>query len=192
MKNNIIFLFMGILIGLTLYSLFTTHKTENWKPVMEKIGFQYLDYSVEGLIKEIKKAELDLSKNKSTQLDKELHSTMILLFKLEYYYLPITEARQLIFDADRLVSMGKIKQAEKNLLKAITRLKKIERLKGNSIIKNAVNDLENKIKQAILVLNEPYEKSSIKIESAGVASNLMLLKGKLILSTITLNKDNTI
>lgn len=183
---------MGILIGLTLYSLFTTHKTENWKPVMEKIGFQYLDYSVEGLIKEIKKAELDLSKNKSTQLDKELHSTMILLFKLEYYYLPITEARQLIFDADRLVSMGKIKQAEKNLLKAITRLKKIERLKGNSIIKNAVNDLENKIKQAILVLNEPYEKSSIKIESAGVASNFMLLKGKLILSTITLNKDNTI
>ena len=42
-------------------------------------------------------------------------------------------------------------------------------------------------KEAILAIDEPYEKAVAKLEAAGVEANLMLLKGELVLSGI----DNT-
>jgi len=179
---------LGMLLGALIHSLVVDDNTRSWKPVLEKTSFQYLDYSVGDIIKGIHKVEEDLHNSKKGQLDKTLHHTMNLLLKLEYYYLPITEVRQLIYDADRLLSLDQIQNAKNNLVQAGNRLARIESLEGNIPLKKSIGKLDNLIKEAILVIDGPDKLSVAKLEAAGAEANLMLLKGELVLSGIDDNQ----
>ena len=187
MKKNVMWLFFGIFIGFAIHALWMNDKINPWKPVLEDTSFQYLEYSVENIIREIRTLEKDLKSSKHDSPDKTLHHTMNLLLTLENYYLPITQVRQQIYDADRLISLNQVKKAKDNLIQAENRLMRIENSNGNQVIKKAVTKLDTLVKEAILEIDGPHEKAVAKLEAAGVEANLMLLKGELVLSGI----DNT-
>ena len=187
MKKNVVLLFFGIFIGFEIHALWLNDMINPWKPVLEDTSFQYLEYSVENIIKEIQTLEKDLKSSKHDGPDKTLHHTMNLLLTLENYYLPITQVRQQIYDADRLISLNQVKKAKNTLIQAENRLSRIENSNGNRVIKKAVTRLDTLIKEAILEIDGTYEKAVAKLEAAGIEANLMLLKGELVLSGI----DNT-
>jgi len=120
MKKCIICLCLGAIIGFLMHSLWMSDKINLWKPVLEETSFQYLEYSVENIIKGVQTIEEDLKNSNKEQPDKILHHTMNLLLKLEYYYLPITQVRQQIYDADRLLSLNQVQKAKDNLARAET------------------------------------------------------------------------
>ncbi len=182
MKNNLIWLGLGILMGVLMHSLWIKDQPEKWKPVLEKTDFNYLDYSVENVIKEIRKIRDEIQKKNSSVPDQTLNHTMSLLMQLEYYYLPITEARQLIYDADRLVSMHRTDDARVKLIQAQNRLARVEKIKKNYAIKESIAKLDTLIKKAVLEIDGPYRESAARLEAAGAEANLMLLKGELVLS----------
>ncbi|NOX35488.1 MAG: hypothetical protein GXP56_17455 [Deltaproteobacteria bacterium] len=182
MKKYLICLCLGILVGALIHSVLVNNNKTFWKPVIEKTSFQYLDYSVEDIIKGIREAEAELNNNQKGKLDKTLNHTMNLLLKLEYYYLPVTEVRQLIFDADRWLSLNQTLNAKNNLAKAGNRLARIESLNGNTGLKKSIGKLDNLVKEAMLEIDGPYKQAAARLEAAGAEANLMLLKGELILS----------
>ncbi|WP_457551366.1 hypothetical protein [Desulfobacula sp.] len=175
---------LGVVIGALFYSLWVNDKINPWKPVLEETNFQYLEYSVKNIIKGIQKVEEDLHSSRKGQPDETLHHTMNLLLKLEYYYLPITQVRQQIYDADRLLSLNQAQKAKNNLIQAESRLSRIESSKENLVIKKAAAKLDKLIKEAILEIDGPREQSAAKLEAAGAEANLMLLKGELVLSGV--------
>jgi hypothetical protein len=182
MKNSLIWLGLGILMGIFMHSLWIKDQPETWKPVLEKTDFNYLDYSVENVIKEINRIRDEIRGQKSADPDGPLSRTMSLLMQLEYYYLPITEARQLIYDADRLVSLHRTDDARAKLIQAQNRLARVEKTKKNHAIKKSIAKLDALIKKAVLEIDGPYRESTARLEAAGAEANLMLLKGELVLS----------
>lgn len=184
MKKYIICLFLGIAIGFIIHPIVMKDKANPWKPVLEKTSFQYLEYSVENIIKGIHEVEKDLHNKENEQSDDTLHQTMNHLLKLEYYYLPITEVRQLLYDAERLLSLNQKDNAKNNLIQASQRLARIEKLKGSIELKKTVTQLDNLIKDVILVIDESKEMAVEKLKTAAESANLMLLKGELVLSDI--------
>ena len=183
MKKCSLCLCLGILIGALVHSLWLKDKINPWKPVLEKTSFEYLEYSVENIMKDIQKTEKNLYNNKE-QSDKTLHHTMMLLSILENYYLPITQVRQQIYDADRLLALKEVQKAKNSLIKAENRLSRIETARGSMVIKKAVATLDKMIKEAILIIDGPYDQAAEKLKTAGAEANLMLLKGDLILSGV--------
>ena len=179
-----IWLCLGIFIGFLTHSLWMNDKINPWKPVLEETSFQYLEYSVEDIIKGVQTIEEDLKNSKKEQPDKILHHTMNLLLKLEYYYLPITQVRQQIYDADRLLSLNQVQKAKDNLARAENRLSRIENSNENRVIKKAAARLNTLVKAAILEMDGPREQAVAKLEAAGAYANLMLLKGELVLSGV--------
>lgn len=184
MKKCMMCLCFGMVIGAVVYSLWMNDKMNPWKPVLEETSFQYLTYSVENIIQGIQQVEDDLRNNRKGQSDETLHHTMTLLLKLEYYYLPITQIRQQIYDADRLLSLNQVQKAKKNLTQAESSLLRIESSKENRVVKKAAAKLDRLIKEAILEIGGPYEQAAAKLEVAGAEANLMLLKGELVLSGV--------
>ncbi|RLC03704.1 MAG: hypothetical protein DRH34_05305 [Deltaproteobacteria bacterium] len=184
MKKCMIWLCLGIFIGFLTHSLWMNDKINPWKPVLEETSFQYLEYSVEDIIKGVQTIEEDLKNSKKEQPDKILHHTMNLLLKLEYYYLPITQVRQQIYDADRLLSLNQVQKAKDNLARAENRLSRIENSNENRVIKKAAARLDTLVKAAILEMDGPREQAVAKLEAAGAYANLMLLKGELVLSGV--------
>ena len=177
MKKNVAWLFFGIFIGFAIHALWVNDMISPWKPVLEDTSFQYLEYSVESIIKETRTLEKDLKSSKHGSPDKTLHHTMNLLLTLENYYLPITQVRQQIYDADRLISLNQVQKAKDNLIRAENRLARIENSNVSRVIRKAVTRLDTLIKEAIFEIDGPYEKAVAKLEAAGIEANLMLLKG---------------
>lgn len=85
-----------------------------WIPVLEKSDFSYLE-----------KAVADCLKNDSGDIDSVKNNSTNCILKLKNYYIPMTEVRQLVYDADRLYFLNQKENSIKNLQKADSVLLKI-------------------------------------------------------------------
>ena len=154
-----------------------------WIPVLEQSGFTYLDDAVAELRQEMGEAAGQLRSGANARAALTLEQMSQTLLKVEKYFLPLTEVRQLIYDADRVYYLGQKEKAGQKLQQARERLVLIGAAGGEA--------LEKKVNEAVLMLEEL--KLAIETDPAGVTDkmrllgekvNLMILKGDLILSGV--------
>ena len=109
------------------------------------------------------------------------HQAMDLMIKLREFYIPMTEVRHLIYEADRLYRLKKYTAAEKKLSRAKTRLEPISRA-GGKVLKKASRDLMLQIDTLIIETQNPGPSAPDMFRDLGRHVNLMVLRGELLLS----------
>jgi len=115
--------------------------------------------------------------------EKDLEQARQSLYKLERYFLPMTEVRQLVYDADRVYFLGLKDDAREKLRGAAALLEKVGAVGGKGVeeavseVVVMINDLERGID------SEPQQVAG-KMRTLGEKVNLMLLKGELILAGV--------
>lgn len=178
MIKNLVFLIAGIVIGFGVCQSLIS-KSEPWIPVIEGTSFTYLTDSITDAVEAVKSAKDNIQAVKKSKAEVELHEAIDLLLKLKSYYIPMTEIRQLIYDADRLFYLKRYDQTKQKLNEA----KKLLLEVGHS----DVPSLEKVARESILMLDElilaidTSPKTASKIfQDVGHHINLMLLKGELI------------
>jgi len=155
---------------------------EPWIPVLEQTDFAYLDNAiaevrlgVENLLKQLNSGE------SAARTNVELEKTSQALFKIERYFLPMTEVRQLIYDADRVYYLGRKDEAKQKLQQSKDLLARIGENDAEAVVK-AVNEVIMKIEEAELAFDSEPLAVPEKIRRLGEKINLMVIKGDLVLA----------
>ncbi len=194
MIKNFLFIVLGIVIGICASYVTLQEKPEilNYGEIikrhfLEQSNFEYLNNSINLVIRETLSAEKELKKSQNIKLDESLHHTMNSLIKLKVYYLPMTKVRQLIYDAERLFTLNKTTQGKNNLKLAKLLLEDIGK-HDSTTLRQSVNELHEMIDVLILGPEESPDTALEKIEKVGKKASLMLLKGEIILSGINFDK----
>ncbi len=185
-----------------LLGVFTTYKTINSNSKVysnfqiskhQSISFVYIRNSLDRIIGDITHVADELRSvgiKDIKDVDYSLNDSMSYLLKLRHYYLPMTEIRQLIFDAGSLLSSGKTSKANRKLERIQKLIKKIRDFDG-ALLSNKVEDLYLMIDDVQYHLKTSPEVATVKLNNAGRKANYMLLKGELILSGVQFrNKSN--
>lgn len=183
MRKNIFLIAVGILIGILVANMINYKEDKSWMPVLEQSGFDYLNDSMDILIKDLKEAEDEFRQGQSDELNKSLHHTMKDLLKLKMYYIPMTQIRQNVYDADRLYLIGKFEEAKNRLEKSAELLLQIGKLESKTL-KNAANELRILLNELAVGIETGAENIKSKFKTAGEKANLMLLKGGLLITDI--------
>lgn len=169
---------LGVLLTLTACQ---EGPPKPWVPVLEQVDYVPLhDVALE--------AQRHLDRARQTVQDetsaRELEQARQALYKLEYYFLPMTEVRQLVYDADRVYFLDRKAAALEKLHGAAALLEKIGVAGGKGVeeavgqVVEMIDDLERSIG------SEPLQVAS-KMRTLGEKVNLMLLKGELIVAGAT-------
>lgn len=147
-----------------------------WKPVLEETGFEYLQASVDRLAAGLEQAREtgDLSGDAARGLPREVR-------RLQRYYVPLTEVRQLVYDADRLLYLGDREGARRNLLRAKGEVVAGALAAGHGV-KRALEEVAMMVDRALLAVEEGDRNAPVLFRELGHRLNLMLLRGEIALS----------
>lgn len=184
MKNLVIILIVLVLLlgGKIIFDAMKT-PPQQWKPVLEGTNFEYLDEAIDDALKSADNTGKLIGKLNNRSAEEAMQHTLRELKKLKYYYIPITEVRQLIYDADRLYYLNnsgecldKLENVRKYLIQISESGKGLEKPTDEvlSLTDEAVNAVKSKSPDA-----------AEKLEKLGHRVNLMALKGQLILEEVT-------
>jgi hypothetical protein len=160
-----------------------------WIPVLEDGGFSYLNDSVSESMRALKEASDKIQTGEEAESSQAIRRAMNELLKLHFYYLPMTEVRQLVYDADRLFYLKQPDAAEDKLKEANDLLMHVAESDGPNL-KRSVNELIVMIDDLILNVEESSAAVSGKFAEVGHRVNLMALKGELILSDVTFDRKD--
>jgi len=165
---------------------------ESWTPAMEQTGFEYLDQAAQRILQSVREGKTALSTDRraaDAHLAEAEDSVRVLLF----YDLPITEARQLIYDAARLHEQVRHQDAIQHLDKANLTLDRINR-HASANVRKPVVDLQAKIVALRTVIEKEQQAISAqrqaeisidvsrKFQALGHSVNMMALKSDMVLS----------
>ncbi len=153
---------------------------EPWVPVLEDTSFSYLKDSVSeavATLEEARKRIRDGEQGSEALLQPAIDS----LLKLRLYYVPMTEVRQLVYDADRLFYLKQGQQAQERLNRASEMLVSIATADGLHL-EESVNELISMIDDLVVNIQESSASASEKLRDVGHRVNFMCLKGELVLS----------
>jgi hypothetical protein len=153
---------------------------EPWIPVLEDTSFSYLKDSVSEALKALKEAEKRI-RNSEEKYDALFQPVMDSLLTLHFYYLPMTEVRQLVYDADRLFYLRRTQQAQEKLKKAHEVLLNMATADGPHL-EESVNEVVASIDDLSVNIQESSSKVLEKFREVGQRVNIMCLKGELVLS----------
>ena len=153
---------------------------EPWIPVLEDTSFGYLKDSVSEALKALKEAEKRI-RNSEEKYDALFQPVMDSLLRLHFYYVPMTEVRQLVYDADRLFYLGQTQQAQEKLKKAHEVLLSMATADGPHL-EESVNEVVASIDDLSVNIQESSSKVLEKFREVGRRVNFMCLKGELVLS----------
>ncbi len=187
-KILLILLILGLVVSGKLIFDAAQSPREPWKPVMEESGFEYLDEQVDKAIKHLNDA---IEKNNRGQCQKEgeyLQIVLNSLLELKSYYIPMTNIRQLIYDADRLYYLQEVEKAKDKLQRARELLLKMDDSLSNKAAK-PVTEAMFMLEELILAIDFSPEKVSEKFNELGHRVNMMVLKGALIINEADLKKS---
>lgn len=187
--NNILLIALGLGAGIFIGYQFPDKVPEPWKPVMETSNFDYLDDAVNGALIKMKDAA---SHGENAQLFKSTPAITDVersLFKLKYYYLPITEVRQLVFDADRLFNLGQRDEAYQKLSSARELLETIAESDVLSVQKPLM-ELVALLNQLMVSVNKNSPEIPELFHEVGHRVNMMAYKGELIISGVRIPPEN--
>jgi hypothetical protein len=189
---------LRLVILLALSLLLTSCQEESgergaWVPAIEQTGFEYLSESaarVEAALQNGREKLLAGEKEEAlTSFDDADDATQVLI----YYDIPMTEARQLIYDAARLHALQRQQEALAHLNRSSEILLKIEQL-GSPQVQSAMQELRSMASELKLLLEEEQAASTAgaqaKVSKAVAAKfyelghkiNLLALKSDQVLS----------
>lgn len=180
MVKQFLFFLLGLFVGFVACRL-TQRTPEQWIPVLEGTSFVFLKDPVERAIGAVQSAKNRIESNQIPEAKEELEETGKSLSRLQFYFIPMTETRQLVYDADRLFQLGRTADAKRKLARARDFLREIGEAEGHSLRKPA-NELFLLLEELLLTIDEAPGDASAKFRLVGERINLMLLKGDLVLS----------
>jgi len=178
--------FNMLLTAATLLALTACHDEppKPWIPVLEQVDFVGLHDAVAEVQRHVDQATAQLQSNGSGAAVKDLEMARQSLFKIERYFLPLTEVRQLVYDADRVYFLGRTEAAQGKLRGATALLNKVGAAGGKSL-DQAATEVVVKIEvlEHSIASNSPQVAKEMR--ALGEKVNLMILKGDLVLAGVT-------
>jgi len=147
-----------------------------WVPVLEETGFEYFDASLDRLslgLDQVRGAG-DGSEAAVAALSRELR-------RLQFYYLPLTEVRQLVYDADRLLYLEDREGARRNLLRAKEGVVAGTTAAGEGV-RRSLEEVALMIDRVLLAVEDGSPDAPTRFQELGHRVNLMLLRGEIALS----------
>jgi len=143
---------------------------------LEDTGFEYLQASVDRLAVGLDEAREagELSGDAARGLSREVR-------RLQRYYVPLTEVRQLVYDADRLLYLGDREGVRRNLLRAKEDVVAGALPAGHGV-KRALEEVAMMIDRALLAVEDGDRNAPVRFRELGHRLNLMLLRGEIALS----------
>lgn len=141
-----------------------------------------INHSINRIILTIKDAEATIN-SQDVETSVSLNQTVDNLLKLRFYYIPMTEVRQLIYNADILFNEKKYNESINTLRKASEILKMIDN-DGGDKIKQPLKELYIMIDAVIYDIGERTDNVSDDFRQLGHKVDLMVIKGELILGDI--------
>ena len=193
MKTRIYF---GLLTGLLLLlgaCQSPPQERDVWVPVMEQTGFEFLNQSGERLQKALQDGRTQLAAGHNPEALAHLADAENMVRVLLYYDVPITEVRQLVYDAGRLHALERREEALRYLDSANLKLADIARHGSTSVqiliqeTRAMVDDLRSLLdeeRMAIAAKDQIDLSGAIaaKFEELGHKVNLMALKSDMVLA----------
>lgn len=182
MRKGLCLLVLGLFVGIVSACEQSQKTQEPWIPVLEDTGFSYLRDSVSQALTAVDKALHEVHASPEARSGEDLQKAMDSLMKLHFYYLPITEVRQLIYDADQLFYLKEVDKTQQKL-RAANRLLVDVAKSGGQNLETSVNEAVLMIDDLLLNIRESSDKVPEKFKEVGHHVNLMATKGELILSS---------
>ena len=181
MKKTLIVIFSFVLLLMSIITNSCSKRPpEPWKPVLEDTSFEYFNEPISEALNTIKGASEKIDSNQNQDASLLLEQAQQALFKLQHYYVPMTNVRQLIYDADRLYYLKRFDETNHKLELA----KKIL----HDILDSYKPDLTQSIDEIILMIDallltieDAPQTVPDKFAKLGHKVNLMTVKGELIL-----------
>jgi len=187
--KNFLLVFVGLAIGILLGYQFSGKSPEPWKPVLETSNFDYMDDVANAALTKMDEAYNNGNVARILKSNTAIRQVEQSLFKLKYYYLPITKVRQLVYDADRLFYLNQRTQANQKLENA---KKLLEAAAESDVIslQKPLSELIAMIDDLIISLGKESPEISEKFGEIGHRVNMMAYKGELIISEVKIPEKN--
>ena len=180
MAKQFLFLLLGLSVGFVACRLLQK-APEPWIPVLEGTSFVYLNDPVTRVNKAVQAAKERVESNQLLEAGEDLKRAMESISQLQFYFIPMTETRQLVYDADRLFFLGRIPEAKDKLSQA----KEFQRGIGDAEhhrLRKPADELFLLLDDLLLTIDEAPRDAPAKFLLAGNRVNLMLLRGDLVLT----------
>jgi hypothetical protein len=170
-----------------------------WVPALEDTGFSYLKTSSERLQTSLSELQSDLGQGKLEEARQEIENAQKHIRALVYYDIPITEVRQLVYDAGRLHALNRHEAMLAHLNRANHLLGEIE-THGNASLHKALQEPRVMIEKLRETLEQERQTAPTKYQvelsrsaaaqfsDLGHKVNIMAIKGDLILSGVDFNQ----
>jgi hypothetical protein len=170
-----------------------------WVPALEDTGFSYLKTSSERLQASLSKLQSDLGQGKLEDARQEVENAQKQIIALVYYDIPITEVRQLVYDAGRLHALNRHEAMLAHINRANHLLGEIK-THGNASLHKALQEPRVMIEKLRETLEQERQTTSTKylmelsrsaaaqFSALGHKVNMMAIRGDLILSGVDFNQ----
>lgn len=153
-----------------------------WVPVLENTSFHYLNDAVRQGVEKLEASREMIRSGQAARAGETLDEALLALLKLQNYYLPFTEARQLIYDADRLYFLKASSEALDKLNAAKEKLVEVSS-RNRDGVKKSVNEIILMIEDLQVAIESNPAAAAEKFRAVGQRVNLMAIKGELILGS---------
>jgi hypothetical protein len=177
---------LSIVVAVTLSALpglpgCRSEKTTPWVPDLEETGFSYLEETARRIRESQQQAQQDLAEGRTDDARVSLQRAAEAAAVLVLYDIPITEVRQLVYDAGRLYALDRHQQAERKLDRAAGLMQQIGGSDGPTLLREST-EVFLLIKDLLLSMEVNPASVPEKFKSLGHKVNLMALKSGLVLS----------
>ena len=187
--KNMLLIILGLVLGILFGYKFPQKLPEPWKPIMETSRFDYMDDVVDNALIKMKEAASQSENDQLLRSTPAIRHVEQSLFKLKYYYLPITEVRQLVFDADRLFYLGQQDEAYQKLADARELLESTAKSDVLSAQKPLM-ELVSLLDELMVSMSRNSKEIPEKFHEVGHRVNMMAYKGELIISGVKMPDGN--
>ena len=170
---------MVVVVLLVLMVACRSQDRTPWIPVLEQSDYVYLTDTL-ALALERLPSSVRLQEDPQLALE-DLASARHELLKMQHYYLPLTEARQLVYDADRLLYLGQPASSRAKLEQCLAVFQDMGR-KGGPGVQNAMDKAGVQVERLLPLLDGRPVEVADAFRVLGESINLMLLKGDLVLA----------
>lgn len=168
-----------------------SEQTTPWVPVMEETGFSNLENTAGRIRDSQRQAQQDLALGRIDDARVSLRRAAEAAAVLVLYDIPITEARQLIYDAGRLYALGRQQQAAIKLDRAAKLMQQMRKNDGPTFL-GKVTEVLLLMQNLRLAMEDNPASVPEKFKILGHRINMMALKSDLVLSGAHFSeKDDT-
>jgi hypothetical protein len=154
-----------------------------WVPVFEETSFGYFNEVTQHALSSADEASKEIQAGHRDKADQKLRETVQSLLRMQRYYIPMTEVRQLVYDADRLFYLKKVDETQSKLKQARDSMIQIGNAESSGLSESAA-EVVKMIDELLFAIENSSDSVATHFGELGHRVNLMLIKGELILSEV--------